>query len=131
MQSVSSRIWTHVAVSISYDDNHYTTGTSYFILTCYISVSTKLTRARFCAITDFCFHIIYPCDIILGGLLYLCIDSLRCLAVNTCRTSQQVVSTANLQLSLPCAFLKLIFQYCFCLGLITWTQMQKRKLSIF
>ena len=27
MQSVSSRIWTCVAVSISYDDNHYTTGT--------------------------------------------------------------------------------------------------------
>ena len=30
MQSVSSRIWTRVAVSISYDDNHYTTGTSIF-----------------------------------------------------------------------------------------------------
>ena len=28
MQSASSRIWTHVAVSISYDDNHYTTGTT-------------------------------------------------------------------------------------------------------
>ena len=28
MQSVSARIWTRVAVSISYDDNHYTTGTS-------------------------------------------------------------------------------------------------------
>ena len=28
MQSVSSRIWTCVAVSISDDDNHYTTGTS-------------------------------------------------------------------------------------------------------
>ena len=28
MQSVSSRICTRVAVSISYDDNHYTTGTS-------------------------------------------------------------------------------------------------------
>ena len=28
MQSVSSRIWARVAVSISYDDNHYTTGTS-------------------------------------------------------------------------------------------------------
>ena len=28
MQSVSSRIWTRVAVSISYDDNRYTTGTS-------------------------------------------------------------------------------------------------------
>ena len=26
-QSVSSRIWTRVAVSISYNDNHYTTGT--------------------------------------------------------------------------------------------------------
>ena len=26
MQSVSSRIWTRVAVSISYDDNNYTTG---------------------------------------------------------------------------------------------------------
>ena len=28
MQLVSSRIWTRVAVFISYDDNHYTTGTS-------------------------------------------------------------------------------------------------------
>ena len=28
MQSVSSRTWTRVAVSISYDDNHYATGTS-------------------------------------------------------------------------------------------------------
>ena len=27
MQSVSSRIWTRVAASISYDGNHYTTGT--------------------------------------------------------------------------------------------------------
>ena len=29
MQSVSSKIWTRVAVSISCDDNHYTTGTSF------------------------------------------------------------------------------------------------------
>ena len=28
MQSVSARIWTRIAVSISYDDNHYTTRTS-------------------------------------------------------------------------------------------------------
>ena len=28
MQSVSSRIWTRVAVSISYDDNQFTTGIS-------------------------------------------------------------------------------------------------------
>ena len=30
MLSVLSRIWTHVTVSISYDDNHYTTGTSFY-----------------------------------------------------------------------------------------------------
>ena len=28
MQSVSTKIWTCVAVSISYDGSHYTTGTS-------------------------------------------------------------------------------------------------------
>ena len=28
MQSISSRIWTRVAVFISYDDNNYTKGTS-------------------------------------------------------------------------------------------------------
>ena len=27
MQPVLCRVWTYVAVSISYDDNHYTTGT--------------------------------------------------------------------------------------------------------
>ena len=31
MQSVLSRIWTRVTLSISYDDNHYTTGTSWNI----------------------------------------------------------------------------------------------------
>ena len=36
MQSVSSKIWTRVAVFISNDDNHYTTGTSSF---CYITIS--------------------------------------------------------------------------------------------
>ena len=30
MLSVSSRIWTRFAMSISYDDNHYTTGTFFF-----------------------------------------------------------------------------------------------------
>ena len=30
MQSVSSGIWTRVDVSISYDDNDYTTGTDEF-----------------------------------------------------------------------------------------------------
>ena len=32
MQSVSSRIWTRVAVSISYDDNHYTPSASFCLL---------------------------------------------------------------------------------------------------
>ena len=41
MQSVLSRIWTRVAVSISYDDNHYTTGT-FLLVVCYI-VSNKTT----------------------------------------------------------------------------------------
>ena len=40
MYSVSSRIWTRVAESISYDDNHYTTGTSYNVYTSYM-VSTN------------------------------------------------------------------------------------------
>ena len=39
MQLVSSRIWTCVAVSISYDDNHYTTGTSLQIA---LMVNTQL-----------------------------------------------------------------------------------------
>ncbi len=33
MQSVSSRIWTRVAVSNSYDDNNYTTGRRYLAKT--------------------------------------------------------------------------------------------------
>ena len=45
MQSVSSWIWTRVAVSISYDDNHYTTGTSTYLpnygLNCIIAVIQK------------------------------------------------------------------------------------------
>ena len=32
MHSVLSRIWTRVAVSNSYDDNHYTTGTNEGVL---------------------------------------------------------------------------------------------------
>ena len=39
MQSVSSRIWTRVAVSNSYDDDHYTTGTS--IKNCFILNSCR------------------------------------------------------------------------------------------
>ena len=44
MQSVSSRIWTHVAVSISYDDNHYTTGTSRMCICICRGVKNSTTR---------------------------------------------------------------------------------------
>ena len=46
MQSVLSRIWTRVAVSISYNDNHYTMGTSYHwrYCLCYFSYLTTLFR---------------------------------------------------------------------------------------
>ena len=43
MQSVSSRVWTRVTVSISYDDNHYTTGT-FFLFNWYMRL--KLTHAK-------------------------------------------------------------------------------------
>ena len=36
MQLAGSRIWTRVAVSIFYDDNHYTMGTSLYIYIVYI-----------------------------------------------------------------------------------------------
>ena len=39
MQLVSSGIWTRVAVSISYDDNHYTTGTALYYLLRIITIS--------------------------------------------------------------------------------------------
>ena len=43
MQSVSSRIWTRVAVSISYVDNHYTTGTCVYVFMCvYVGVCMNM-----------------------------------------------------------------------------------------
>ena len=43
MQPVSSRIWTCVAMSISYDDNHYTTGTTDYIMMWILLVECNLT----------------------------------------------------------------------------------------
>ena len=46
IQPVSSKIWTRVAVSISYDDNHYTTGTSLYIyIYIYICVCIYISRS--------------------------------------------------------------------------------------
>ena len=49
MQSVKSRIWTRVAVSISCDDNHYTTGTSNIFL--YIDSPALITLVVYINIT--------------------------------------------------------------------------------
>ena len=80
MQSVSSRIWTRVALSISYDNNHYTTGTSNpFLL--YMSFNSSCLLAQlygsshraslsfffFCFLLRLCFR--YTC--LLHLLLFL------------------------------------------------------------
>ena len=43
MQSVLSRIWTRVTVSISYDDNHYNTGNSNAIKISMIATTKTFT----------------------------------------------------------------------------------------
>ena len=65
MQSVSSRIWTRVAVSISYDDNHYTMGTSFV-------VSYGLSTIVGYLITNPLYtHIFNVCDLVrLGFMAY-------------------------------------------------------------
>ena len=45
MQLVSSRIWTRVVVSISYDDNHYTTSILY-IIQLYVKISEETTTQK-------------------------------------------------------------------------------------
>ena len=58
MQSVSSRIWTRVVVSISYDDNHYTTGTDFTLViviqynTLVIVIQYKLVNYYLCHKAD-------------------------------------------------------------------------------
>ena len=44
MQPILSRIWTRVTVSLSYDDNHYTTDTEYLLLyNCKLFVQVMVT----------------------------------------------------------------------------------------
>ena len=68
IQSASSRIWTRVAVSISYDDNHYTTGTSLLSLSLSLSLSRSLARSL--ANYDLLLIIIMISDFQLGGILH-------------------------------------------------------------
>ena len=52
MQSVSSRIWTRVTVSISCDDNHYTTGTSNYNDYGERKCKTKIIIIKFQTVSD-------------------------------------------------------------------------------
>ena len=52
MQSASSKIWTRVAVSISYDDNHYPTGTSKFPISLFMVEELGSIELR-CRIVEF------------------------------------------------------------------------------
>ena len=59
MQSVSSRIWTRVAVSISYDDNHYTIRVIQQYLKSF-NCRYKMRLGLFKGVIDkMCFKIIY------------------------------------------------------------------------
>ena len=55
MQSVSSRTWTRVAVSISYDDKHYTTGTSRFYIYIKYMIRKLILLIHSKIIKQFCF----------------------------------------------------------------------------
>ena len=74
MQSVSSRIWTRVAVSISYDDNHYTTGTSFL----------KILPSFSCFRQHFCRHSLQ----FSSGLLFL--DSVSIFLSNPSKIDQRI-----------------------------------------
>ena len=59
MQSVSSRIWIRVAVSFSYDDNHYTTGTSFIYMNaCSIIKLSYVYPKEFCRCFFFSFGLV-------------------------------------------------------------------------
>ena len=65
MQSVSSKIWTRVAVSISYEDNHYTTGISYsrlllLLCSCIVTIFLPLSSLKVDILT-FIHPVWYPC----------------------------------------------------------------------
>ena len=62
MQSLWSRIWTRVAVSISYDDNHYTTGIDVCVY------SFRILDLMDCVGWNFLFH--YYVSIKLGNKIY-------------------------------------------------------------
>ena len=85
MQSVSSRIWTGVAMSISYDDNHYTTGTSikkkekerytssskYCVLHRYREISTKMYVYNIVS-PNVSLFLLQACCIFVWTCLYVC-----------------------------------------------------------
>ena len=51
MQLVSCRIWTRITVSIFYDDNHYTTGTSTLYFNIYDTKDAPKSKVQTSAYT--------------------------------------------------------------------------------
>ena len=52
MQSASSRIWTRVTVSISYDDNYYTTGLVIIVLNIFFPIWDMSSSSSSCRATS-------------------------------------------------------------------------------
>ena len=75
MQSVLSRNWTRITVSISCDDNHYTTGTVSFeiLLVCCLKSSLTYFSSHFCfRVIIVVFFVLFPVAVNDLSLLFLC-----------------------------------------------------------
>ena len=75
MQSVSSRIWTRIAVSISNDDSHYTTGTSSIVL---INVLSAVYSLQYSLYMCICVNL-WVCD-------STCVNLSMCSSITHMRT---------------------------------------------
>ena len=63
MQSASSRIWSRLTVSISYDDNHYTTGTSLLIIKFHTKIGFTNVNHHTDRLCFFKLHASILCDV--------------------------------------------------------------------
>ena len=113
MQSVSSRIWTRVAVFISYVDNNYTTGTSIKTRTCWwilwsqffmhriYFISWKKEKARI----EFMNFSQKYMGSVLGGhpvLIIFCLIGFVLLDINSCRLFYKKMSCLYLYIYIIC-----------------------------
>ena len=81
MKSFSCRIWARVAVTISYDDNHYTTATSIILVITVREIHTKMYSSVFVfglfVVVFFCFVLF-----LFFVLFYFCFILTRCATVS-------------------------------------------------